>query len=221
MRRLLAVLLLLVPAIAGLSQPDDRLFIRPWAEREPLLRLGDGPYPIPVATVEKSLLDNAQALFSGMVYGWTFTYVPGDRSRKVTESFALTPVALIARGNPRLRVLSTDVTETRLTATIVYTMDGDELARRASWDSNTAALSTGRGKAGIMSGADARAASLADAIRDAIRLSLDARYINKPRQITGEVVLWDDPSVIALDGDWVTTVTVKVLVREIVPYRIF
>jgi hypothetical protein len=215
------VLMLLLPALAGMAEPDNRLFIRPWTELEPLVRIGDGPYPIPASTAQKAILDDAQQLVSGMVYGWTFSYVPGDRSRAVPESFVLTPVAVIPRGTPRLRVLETEVTATRLTARILYTMDDDETLRRAAWDSNTTALSTGHGTAPLMAGPDARSTSLREAIRDAIRLSLDASYINKPRQITGEVVLWDDPIVLVREGVWDTTVTVKVLVHEVVPYRIF
>ena len=73
-----------------------------------------------------------------------------------------------------------------------------------------------------MQGARARMASLKDAIRDAIRRSLDTRYVNKPRQITGEVVLWDDPD--RTRARRVRTsprAKVKLLVRELVPYRIF
>ena len=60
-----------------------------------------------------------------------------------------------------------------------------------------------------------------DAVRDAIRRSLDSRYINKPRQIDGEVVLWDDPIILVRSGAYSTSAKVKLLVRELVPYRIF
>jgi hypothetical protein len=221
MRGLLVSALLLCSALAAFPEAADRLFVRPWTELEPLLRIGDGPYPIPVDTAEKSLLDNAQALISGMVYGWTFTYIPGDLSRRVTESFVLTPIAVIPRGTPRLRVLETEVDDTRLWARVVYTMDDNEVQRRAAWDSNTADMSTGQGTANVLAGADARMQSLRDAVRDAIRRALDARYVNKPREITGEVVLWEDPDVLVRAGSWMTSAKVKLVVRELVPYRIF
>jgi hypothetical protein len=63
--------------------------------------------------------------------------------------------------------------------------------------------------------------SLRDAIRDAIRRALDTRYVNKPRKITGEVVLWDDPVVLVRAGAWMTSAKVKLVVQELVPYRIF
>ena len=72
-----------------------------------------------------------------------------------------------------------------------------------------------------MKGPTAKMSALQDAVRDAIRRSLDTRYVNKPRQISGEVVLWDDPRSIVRAGFYFTTATVKLMVRELVPYRIF
>jgi hypothetical protein len=120
-----------------------------------------------------------------------------------------------------MRVVETEVDDTRLWGRVVYTMDDNEIQRRAAWDSNTADLSTGTGAAPIQDGDAGRTKSLQAAIRDAIRRSLDTRYVNKPREITGGVVLWTDPSMIVRAGTYVTTATVKLLVRELVPYRIF
>ncbi len=221
MRRLTVSVLLLCAATAVFPDSPDRIFIRPWVEREPLVRIDDGPYPIPLATAKKNILDDAQALVSAMVYGWTFIYIPGDKSRQVTESFVLTPVAVIPRGAPRLRVLETELDDTRLWARVVYDLNDEEMLRRAAWDSNTVAMSTGRGTAKVMDGPGARMESLKDAVRDAIRLALDTRWVNKPRQITGDVVLWDDPLVNVHAGVWMTSAKVKLIVRELVPYRIF
>jgi hypothetical protein len=82
-------------------------------------------------------------------------------------------------------------------------------------------VSTGQGTAALQHGAGARREALESAIRDAICRSLDTRYLNKPREITGEVVLWTDPSVVARSGTYTTTATVKLLVRDLIPYRIF
>lgn len=217
--------LIAILALAGPSHihadAASLLSIRPWIALEPLVRIGPGPYPIPVDAAEKSLLEVGRVLVSGMVYGWTFDYEPGDRSRKVQERFVLTPLAQVPWGSPRLRVTETEVTDTRLWARIVYSLDDEEARRRAAWDSNTADLSTGQGTAPIQQGDAGRGASLDSAIRDAIRRSLDTRYVNKPREVTGEVVLWTDPTVLVRTGTWQTTATVKILVREIVPYRIF
>ncbi|MGA2379493.1 MAG: hypothetical protein ABSG85_09310 [Spirochaetia bacterium] len=221
MRAFISALLLTTAALPCRADAPDRLFIRPWTELEPLVRLGPGPYPIPLDVAEKTLLEQGRILVSGMIYGWDFSYTPSDKARRVEESFVLTPIAQVPWGSPRLRVMETEVTETRLWARIGYTLDEQESRRRAAWDSNTAALSTGQGTAALQEGAAARTKALEFAIRDAIRRSLDTRYLNKPREITGEIVLWTDPLMVVRSGTYTTTATVKLLVRDFIPYRIF
>ena len=106
------------------------------------MRIEPGPYPIPVDAAEKKLLEEGRVLFSGMIYGWTFTYIPGDKARQVQESFVLTPVAEIPWGSPRLAVRETEVADAKLWARMSYALNEDESRRRAAWESNTAALST-------------------------------------------------------------------------------
>jgi hypothetical protein len=221
MRSLIAMLLFLAALSAAGADAPDLLFVRPWVELEPVVRIEPGQYPIPAAAAEKSVLDEGRILFSAMIYGWTFTYFPGDRSRKVQESFELLPVAQVPWGSPHLSVRETEVEETKLWVRMSYALDEDESLRRARWESNTAAFSTGLGKANAMQGPRAKMASLQDAIRDAIRRSLDVRYLNKPREISGDVVLWDDPESTVRAGFYFTTAKVKLMVRELVPYRIF
>jgi len=228
MRTLLTLLLFfLLSAGAGAqdegigARDTNRLFIRPWVELQPLARLEPDQPEKPIKTAEQELLEEGRVLFSAMIYGWTFSYIPGDLARQVKESFTLTPVAEIPWGIARLQVRETEREEAKLWARMSYTLNDDESQRRLAWESNTAALSTGRGQAKVSDGASARMASLRDAVRDAIRRSLDSRYINKPRQVDGEVVLWDDPIILVGSGAYSTTAKVKLLVRELVPYRIF
>jgi hypothetical protein len=216
-----AWLLILCASLPASADVADLLFIRPWVELEPMVRIDPEEYPIPLDTAARKLLEEARQLFSGMIYGWSFTYTPGDRARRVEESFALAPLAEIPTGSPRLLVRETEVEDSKLWARISYALDADESMRRSAWESNTAALSTGQGGADVILGPAAKRASLNDAIRDAIRLSLDTRYLNKPREITGEVVLWDDPRTIVHSGRYTTTAKVKLVVRELIPYRIF
>src|SRR5208337_3979353 len=128
---------------AQMVQTDDRLFVRPWVELEPLVRIDAGEDPIPVAKAERAVLEEARVLLSGMVYGWSFDYIPASRVREVSESFTLTPVAQIPWGSPRLRVIETGTGDKKLWARTSYSMNDAENARRASWESAAADLSQG------------------------------------------------------------------------------
>ena len=219
--RVCCCLLLVLAALPAWTQSDSRLFVRPWVELEPAARIDVGQYPVPAEKAEKSVLEEARVLVSGMVYGWTFDYIPVNPARSVAESFTLTPVAQVPWGSPRLRVVETQTADEKLWARVSYAMDDAEAARRASWESATTLLSEGQGKADVMKGAEAKGLSFQDAVRDAIRLALHGTYVNAPRQIVGDVVLWDDPQTTIHSGMYRTVVTVRILVREVVPYRIF
>ncbi len=221
MRLFSSCLLILLAALPAWTQSDNRVFVRPWVELEPLVRIEPGQYPIPVEKAERTVLEEARVLLSGMVYGWTFDFTPPNSARSVAESFTLTPIAQIPWGSPRLRVVETQTVDERLWARASYSMDDAEAARRASWESGTALLSQGEGKADVMKGPAAKSLSFQDAVRDAIRLALHGTYIDAPRRILGDVVLWDDPRTIIRSGMYRTEVTVKILVREVIPYRIF
>ncbi len=220
---ILALVLAALPLYAqgASAQGDTRLFVRPWVELEPLVRIDPGRYPIPTDVAERKVLEEARVLLSGMVYGWSFDYTPANRVRGVEESFTLTPIAQIPWGNPRLRVVETGTADEKLWARTSYSMDDAEVARRASWESSTAGLSQGEGSASVMKGPDAKVLSFQDAVRDAIRRDLRTRYFDAPRQIRGDVVLWDDPLASVRSGMYRTEVKVKIVVRQVVPYRIF
>ncbi len=219
--RVLSCLLLVLAVAPAWTQSDTRLFVRPWVELEPVVRIDAGQYPVPVDKAEKTVLEEARVMLSGMVYGWTFDYTPANSARSVSESFSLTPIAQIPWGSRRLRILETQVEDEKLWARASYSMDDSEAARRTSWESVTTLLSQGQGKADVMKGPEAKSLSFQDAVRDAIRLALHGAYVNAPRQIQGDVVLWDDPQTTVRSGMYRTAVTVRILVRQVVPYRIF
>jgi len=221
MRVTRSLLVLLAALLAARAGADDRLFVRPWVELEPLVRIGPGEYPIPIPAAERKLLEEARVLISGMVYGWSFDYTPAVKSRGVAESFTLVPTAQVPWGSPRLRVVETEPSDLRLWARVSYAMNADEAARRSSWESGTAETSTGEGQASMMQGPPGKMASFREAVRNAIRLNLRARLPDAPRQVTGEVVLWEDPATTVHAGVYRTIAKVKFQVREIVPYRIF
>lgn len=214
-------LLFFLAALSAGAQTDNPLFVRPWVELEPVVRIETDQYPIPAEKAARAALEEARVLLSGMIYGWSFDYTPANSARGVAESFALTPIAQIPWGSTRLRVMETETAEQKLWARASYSMDDAEAARRASWESGTALLSQGEGKADVMKGPDAKGLSFQDAVRDAIRVALHGSYIDAPRQIRGDVVLWDDPQSLVRSGMYRTTVKVKIMVRDVVPYRIF
>ncbi len=211
---------LLATLVCRPAAGDDRLFIRPWVELEPIVRI-EPEYPIPLAKAGQWVLEEARILLSGMVYGWTFSWTPGDVARKVDDRFDLVPVAEIPWGSDRLSVRQTQVEEARLFAQVFYVMNAAEQLRRESWAGAVVDAATGKGEAPTVRGRQAKFEALANAIKDAVRNQLRTRIFNKPREIRGEVVLWDDPQVWVGSGAYHAVARIRLRVVEIIPYRIF
>jgi hypothetical protein len=210
-------LLVSLPVPAG----DMRLFVRPWADLEPFVRVGADPYPLSAETAQRRILEEARVLLSAMVYGYSFTYTPSDAVRAVPETFQLTPSAEIAWGADRVRVVESDVEDVRLYARVSFTLSDFEARRRSSWDSSAVAMATGSGEGDLFKGYTDKIVALRNAIESAIKEHLRTRILNKPREVRGEVVLWEDPRTIVRAGKYVTTAKVRLRITEIIPYRIF
>ena len=221
MRILALTLLSLLLPVGALGAQEERLFSHPWCDLEPFVRTGTDEYPLSRETAARRVLEEGRGLFSAMIYGYSFVYTPSDAARRVQEVFALTPVAEIPWGSGRMQVGDTAVEGTRLTSRLSYSLSREESLRRASWSSAALALSTGSGEGSLLKGYTEKGAALRNAIKDAVRGHLRTRILNKPREVRGDAVLWDDPRTIERAGAYRTTAKVKLRIREVVPYRIF
>ncbi len=224
LKKILLNLSILIFATLSLPSSEaldkDRIVIYLWKELKPMVSL-EGEYPVPREKAIKKLLEDARVILSAMIYGYTFIYTPSDRARRVLEVFTLNPVAEIKWGDKQLKVLQTEVKKDRLYASISYDLIPFQRAKREAWSSNSIPLATGFGKGSVFEGDEGRAKSFDNAIKEAIRNFLRPRIYNKPREIRGELLLWDAPYTAIEHGEYVTRVRIKLIVKEVIPYRIF
>jgi hypothetical protein len=220
-RRLIASMVLCASLIAAGPALGQTLYVRPWCEIEPFVRVGQDEYPLSVETAARRVLEEGRALFSAMVYGFTFIYTPSDKARGVEEVFQLTPVAGIPWGVREVRVIETSTENSRFYARLSLTLPDTEARRRESWESAAVDMSMGSGEASLFGGHAAKLEALSNAIKNAIRNHLATRVLNKPREIRGEAILWEDPRTGIRAGIYETVAKVRLRITEIVPYRIF
>ena len=93
--------------------------------------------------------------------------------------------------------------------------------RRQSWKSITLPVGSGRGKGNLPDGKDGKKTAREIAIREAVRNLLRPTLFNKPREIRGEAVILECPHTIISAGTYITTVNVKIDIKEIAPYTVF
>ncbi len=222
---LLAVVFLCAAAgsqsLFGQSLRSDFLVAQLWCELDPLVQEPGQTYPLPKDAAIKQILTEAQFVFGGMLYGFDFVYTPADPARGVADRFKLTPVAEIPWGDPGLHVLQTRTDGSRLFASLLYSLAPFQERWKQSWDSNLFPTASGRGSGSYYGGFPQKLASYRDAIKEAIRGYLRARVYNRPREVRGEVALEGSPSTIIESAKYFTTVTVKLKLDRIEPYKVY
>lgn len=147
-----------------------------------------------------ALLEEMQTVFSGMVYGWSFTYRPIDPARNVDEFLDVVPLGRIVATTGDAATARAVATATRidekngtLNVTFRYYMPPYETARRQAWGSFDLEMSAGIGKARVVDRLESRLEALRQALKEAVRALLRPKYHNRPQEIRGEAVLSEVP----------------------------
>jgi hypothetical protein len=222
MRHLAFPLLLLLLIRPAAATSYDQLTVEAWCELEPMFQESDA-YPLSAEQAQRRLLEEARGILSDMIYGLEFSYTPGDERRQTAERFTLAPVAEIRWSDPRLRVAQAELREGRLYAKVLYDLEDFQSARRKAWESNSIPTATGSGSFSLFAAPapEGKRRSLAEAFKDALRNYLRPIVFNKPREIRGELLVWEGPQVVIASGSYLTRVTVKLRIMEIRPYSLF
>ena len=207
-------------AAAGQVPPDAFVVIEVWAELDPLVDDIAGT-PVDGNVAVGRLLDEAQITITGMVYGFRFSYEPGDPSRRIDELFELEPFAEIVRGDPRLDVVQTWVDHDTLRARISYALDDSQTSWFNGWHSSAHVRSTGVGRVSVMGGPTVKSQALSDGVRDAVRNYARQIEFNRPARIAGAAILADAPRYGVQDGNYEALVTIYLQVDEIETFRYY
>lgn len=192
-----------------------------WVDLEPPVAREGEEYPLSEERAVRLMLEEARYVFSGMMYGFRFRYVPSDRRRAVSEEFELDPVAEIRFGDPRLSVLSTREEDFRLYGRFEYRLADFQRSRRAGWLSSDIPSVGAEGEEPMWEGHSARLPAIEDAIRLALRRLLRTMTDNKPREATGSLVLLRAPRIYITSGTYRARVDIKVRVDEIRQYSVY
>jgi hypothetical protein len=214
----IAILLLLaaVPAAAAYEELSAEF----WTELEPFLTDETGPNLSREEAVRRTL-EEARFVFSGMIYGFRFRYTPSDRVRQVDEIFELEPIAEIPWGDPNLFVKSSHVEENRLYVRVVYRLREFQEAWKSSWRSNTLIGAEAYGEASIYDGYRARFEAIRAGVKTAIREHFRQVVYNKPKAISGDVVLDRQPELGLRSAMYAARVGIRFRTRTILPYSVF
>ncbi|MEI8094809.1 MAG: hypothetical protein WCG80_11405 [Spirochaetales bacterium] len=169
-----------------------------------------------------SLLEEMRTVFSGMIYGWSFTYKPSDKARQANEVLDVKPVFEIQKGSRRVEVAQTrfDAKTSVLTVLFRYRMADFEAGRRQSWASFNLDQAAGTGYSPVIDRTESRVAALSQALKEAVRNLLRPKVYNKPQEIRGEALLRQVPLYTLDAGRYKCTASFQVRILSVRDYPI-
>lgn len=169
----------------------------------------------------EALENTALFILSGMVFGWRFEYTPPDKARNVSEYFLLEPVAEISPDNPSFSLSEIQDKGPRLYGRAEFIHDEATVQSFLYWSSIVFKTSGGRGYGDRKDETAGIIQAYTNAIKQAVREYARAIEKNKPKIITGEIKLKDEPRLFADQGQVIADVNILLNIKEIIPYSVF
>jgi hypothetical protein len=205
----------------NLHADAEKLTITLWCELEPFILFDGDTSPLSEKEIMKRILEEARIIFSAMIYGYSFTYIPYDKNRQVDEFFHLEPLAEIAWGDPGLEVIDSEIRDKRMYMRVSYRCREFQTARIEAWKTLATPSASGRGSSDYFKGYSEKITSLKNAIKEGIRGYMRKRTFNKPREISGEVLLDTMSHTIVHAGEYITTTKIKLHIKTVIPYKVY
>ena len=141
-------------------------------------------------------------LINGMVYGWEFDYTPSDKTRGVAEYFEVKEIRDFSQETEKIRYEKPWFDESKVHVWVNFERDG---AMSASWKQwadikNPRVMGVGGGK--ISKGFEGIQDAAKNALKDAVREHYRKILRNKPKQITGRVLINKIPAILINSGEY-------------------
>ena len=225
-KKIFLILLLLSIALPFTAQTPSvvrHIRIPLWAELDAYPELEDArnteaeQYDYPV----KSIREVAPFLVGGMVYGWEFSYTPSDKARGVQENLEIKEIVSSAYLLDGITYVSPWIQNNRLNCWCEYTRNDAQIQNYNLWSSIKNPVIHGRGYGELSKGFDGLKDSAYDSLKNAVREHYRAVIKNKPKEITGSVLIRDLPSIGIDAGRYVINLDFFLECGKIIEYTVY
>ena len=150
-------------------------------------------FAYPIARIKETV----PFLVEGLVYGWKFTYVPFDKTRGVEEFFEIEPVQKLSDGQKNdggtIEYSSIWIENNRFNCWVDFTRTDHQVQVYNLWASIQNPTIQGRGFGDLSKGFEGIKEAAQDAVKNAVRDYYRNLVKNKPKEITGAVLLRKTP----------------------------
>ena len=164
------------------------------------------------------LLEDARWAFSGMIYGYSVSWTPSSAARSVDEELKIEPLALIPKGDPRMKTVSVVRENGFIYILLEYSPDATQEGRLEGWSGEAFPSATGSGTAPM--NFSYRRDAMEAAVRETLRAWLRVRDYNRPREIRGRVAFTEFPQTGLYGGSIRAVVALKMDLEPLRHYAV-
>ena len=197
-------------------------------ELEPVYALFLGAAsPLDSAAATQWAVEDAAAAFSGIIYGWAFSYEPGEAARGIQELLELEALGEIMPDDTRIELTDAAIREGLFYMQADYFVDEAQKRRLLVWKSTPAASAQSlgygplQGGQGVTERRQIKEAALKDAMKKAIRKKLRISERNRPGAANGYIALSKFPLYGMRDGMWTAAAEFKIEIKNIIPFAAY
>lgn len=206
------------------SPDSDRILrVSMWAPVDPepgseaAKQVSDFPYSYAISELKKV----SPFIFSGMIYGWKFSYTPYDKTRQVKEYFEFSVVQELQKNDSRLSYKDPWFEDNKVNVYIEYDRDDSMMLRKKHWDSVIYPKISGIGQAPISLGSDGIEEACKESVKIAVRTYAQKKEKNKPKEVSGVVLLIKKPRFYIDSGRYTADLDFYLKLDKIVEYKQF
>ncbi|MDR1229957.1 MAG: hypothetical protein LBK61_01005 [Spirochaetaceae bacterium] len=175
-----------------------------------------GRYPLSRRDVRLEALSAAIGYFSGMIYGWEFEYVVGEKARNVEDGFEWRLLGELPFGDVRMTPADSVVEGAIYRLWADYELDAAQSARRGAWTGGQLRVLNARGGAGLD---EDQQVAFRVAAQQAVRSLVRGIERERPKVVRGRIALAKFPVITIADGEWAASAQFFVEIREIEKYK--
>ncbi len=141
-------------------------------------------------------------LLNGMVYGWEFDYTPSDRLRGVSEYFEVREIRSFDSESKKIHYEQPWFDQSKVHCWANFERDDAMVASWKQWADvrNPRILGIGGGR--VSKGFEGIEEAAQNALKDAVRNYYRKILRNKPKQITGKVLINKIPAILIKSGEY-------------------
>lgn len=160
-------------------------------------------------------------LMGGMIDGWTFDYVPYDKTRQVKEIFEFEPIKEFNSEINTIIYNDPIPRDDRLVCWATCKRTKMQQLSYERWTSITRQKIHGTGKASVEKGFEGIEEACSLAIKEAVRSYWRSQIKNKPKEISGKVLLTGSPRIYICSGQYVVDLDFFLETDRIILYSFY